>query len=255
VSQAVDKNGRAISAPKSTSDDCDNAMPEATVSRIGFDVIVFDLDGTLADTAPDLTAALNHALEIMGQPTVTAESVKHLCGDGARAMLTHGLAADATNEAQLAWGVALFLEHYEANLSKFTQIYDGLPTALEDLKNAGIALAICTNKPEALASKLIDELGWSGLFDVVVGGDSLPQRKPHAAPLLQAIERAGGGRAVFVGDSLVDAACGHAAGVPFIGVDFGFSNQLLTDSGGTRILGHYDELISLIATLESAATP
>jgi phosphoglycolate phosphatase len=248
VSQTVDRDNPALPVQKSTPGGCRDRGSEETVTRIGFDVVVFDLDGTLADTGPDLTAALNHALETMGHPTVTAESVKHLCGDGARAMLAHGLAADATTDAHLAWGVGLFLEHYEANLCKFTLIYDGLPTALEDLKNAGIALAICTNKPEALAAKLIEELGWSGLFDAIVGGDSLPHRKPNAAPLLKAIERAGGGRAVFVGDSLVDAACAQAAGVPFIGVDFGFSNQLATDQDGVRILGHYDELISLIAT-------
>jgi phosphoglycolate phosphatase len=215
-----------------------------------FDTVAFDLDGTLADTAPDLAAALNHSLTALGREPVPAESVRHLVGHGARALLRRGLAATGeASEELVERGFPLFLEYYEANICAGTRLYPGLESALGDLAVRGVALAICTNKQEALTHRLLDALGWQNRFDAVVGGDTLPVRKPDPAPLREAIRRAGGGRAAFVGDSIVDADTAHAAGIPFIAVSFGFSDRPVDELGADAVIDDYGELMGVLEGL------
>jgi len=208
------------------------------------DVLAFDLDGTLADTAPDLTASLNHALRILGRPGIPVESVRHLVGHGARALLRRGLAATGeASELLVEQGFPIFLEYYADHICEGTRPYDGLEEALDALDDHGIALAICTNKPEALARRLIEALGWSRRFRSIVGADTLPVRKPDPAPLREAIARAGGGRAVFVGDSITDADTARAASVPLIAVSFGFSDRPADQLGADAVIDRYDQLL------------
>ena len=220
------------------------------MSDIPFDVIAFDLDGTLADTAPDLAASLNHTLAALGRPTVPPESVYKLVGHGARALLRRGLGAsgDAPDEL-VERGFPIFIEYYAANICAGTKAYPGLEEALDALVAAGVRTAVCTNKPEGLTHTLLEALGWTGRFNAVVGGDTLPTRKPDPAMLFEAIARAGGGRAAFVGDSSVDAGTARATGLPFVAVSFGFADVPVSELGADAVIDHHSELIPALRSL------
>lgn len=215
-----------------------------------FDVVAFDLDGTLADTAPDLTAALNHALAKLGRPSIPAESVRHMVGHGARALLRQGLTATGgSSDALIETAFPIFLDHYEAHIADDTRPFPGVEAALDALDAQGVKLAICTNKLEGLATELVTALGWRGRFAAIVGGDTLPVRKPDPAPLFEAIARAGGGRAAYVGDSITDTDTARAAGLPCVAVTFGFSDRPPDQLGATLLIDHFDELIPALARL------
>lgn len=220
------------------------------MDKIALDVLAFDLDGTLADTAPDLTASLNHVLAHFGRPAIAAETVRKLVGHGARALLRRGLAATGESaEALVDEGLPIFLDYYTDHICEGTRPYDGLERALDVLADEGVALAICTNKPEKLTLQLVEALGWSDRFRAIVGADTLPVRKPDPAPLREAIARAGGGRAMFVGDSITDADTARAAGLPLIAVSFGFSDRPVEELGADAIIDHYDELLPALRRL------
>ena len=215
-----------------------------------FDTIIFDLDGTLADTAPDLAAALNHALGHLGRPPIPAESVRHLVGHGARALLRRGLSeTGGQTEALVDRGLAAFLEYYAANICVGTRPYPGLDEALDEAGSLGMRTGICTNKPAALTAALVAALGWEQRFACIVAGDTLPVRKPDPAPLREAIARAGGGRAVFVGDSIVDAETARAASLPFVAVRFGFSDRPVEALGADAIIDDYAGLLPALRRL------
>ncbi|MBC7506945.1 MAG: HAD hydrolase-like protein, partial [Sandarakinorhabdus sp.] len=164
--------------------------------------IVFDLDGTLVDTAPDLCAALNNALGVLGRPPVPAADVRHMVGHGARKLLERGLAASGVSTPELVEaGVPAFLSFYAAHIADGSRPYPGVETALDALAAAGCRLAICTNKPALLSAALVTALGWDGRFSANLGFDSVPAPKPDPGHLLAAIEAAGGDRTttVFVG--------------------------------------------------------
>jgi phosphoglycolate phosphatase len=215
-----------------------------------FDVVAFDLDGTLADTAPDLAGGLNHALAALGRPTVPPDSVRNLIGHGGRALLMRGLAASGeATEALVEEGFPIFLEHYAAHICDGTKLFPGIEEALFEVERAGAAVAVCTNKQEALTMKLFAALGWSHRFAAVVGGDTLPVRKPDPAPLFETIARAGGGRGVLVGDSITDADTARAAGVPFVAVSFGFSDRPVEALGADAVIHDFSELIAALHRL------
>ncbi|MES2497082.1 MAG: HAD-IA family hydrolase [Pseudomonadota bacterium] len=215
-----------------------------------FDVVAFDLDGTLADTAPDLTAALNHALGALGRPAVPAEDVRHMVGHGARALLQKGLAATGEmTEDLVEQGFPIFIAYYLDHIADGTQIFPGLNAALDQLAARGVKLAVCTNKAEGLARRCIDELGWANRFDALVGGDTLPVRKPDPAPLFEAIARCGGGRAAYVGDSITDTDTGRNANIPTVAVSFGFSDRPPEQLDATALIDHFDDLIPTLERL------
>ncbi|HEY0112019.1 MAG TPA: phosphoglycolate phosphatase [Allosphingosinicella sp.] len=220
------------------------------MSRFDFNVIAFDLDGTLADTAPDLAQALNRTLGSLGRPGVDPGEVRHLVGHGARALLRRGLATSGeANEALVEEGFPIFLDHYSRRICEGTRPYPGVEEALDALAGAGVAIAVCTNKPEGLTLQLLDALGWGRRFQAVVAGDTLAVRKPDPAPLLEAIARAGGGRAAFVGDSIVDADTARAAALPFVAVSFGFSDRPVDQLGADAVIGDYSELLPALLRL------
>ncbi|MFL6863021.1 MAG: phosphoglycolate phosphatase [Allosphingosinicella sp.] len=220
------------------------------MAPLPFDTIAFDLDGTLADTAPDLAAVLNHVLRELGRPQVPPDSVRHLVGHGARALLRRGLAQSGEAPEELVEaGFPLYLDYYAANICVGTRPYPGVEAALDGLKAQGARLAICTNKIERLTHLLLGALGWADRFDAVVGGDTLAVRKPDPAPLHEAIARAGGGRAAFVGDSITDADTARAAGLPFVAVSFGFSDRPARELGADALIDHFDALADALASL------
>jgi phosphoglycolate phosphatase len=211
-----------------------------------FDVVAFDLDGTLADTAPDLAAALNHTLARLGRPEVDPEAVRHLVGHGAKALLRRALGDD---QAGIARGLPIYLEFYADHICVGTSPYPAVEQAMDELAARGVKLAICTNKPERLTHLLVAALGWTGRFAGIVGADTLPVRKPDPLPLCEAIARAGGGRAVFIGDSIIDAETARAAGIPFVAVSFGFSDRPVESLGADAVIDGYDELIGTLERL------
>ena len=215
-----------------------------------FDTVAFDLDGTLADTAPDLAAALNHTLGRLGRPEVDPQSVRHLVGHGARALLRKALGGDDTLIEDV---LPIYLDFYAAHICVGTTLYPGLEDAMDALAARGVKLAICTNKPERLTHLLVDALGWRGRFAAIVGADTLAVRKPDPLPLLEAIARAGGAkdgrRAAFVGDSITDAETARAAGVPFVAVSFGFSDRPVEALGADAVIDDYAELIEVLERL------
>jgi phosphoglycolate phosphatase len=221
-----------------------------------FDTVVFDLDGTVADTAPDLAAALNRTLAALGRPQVPPDSVRSLIGHGARALLRRGLAASGDAPEELVErGYPILLDFYSAHICDGTRPYPGIEAALDRLRREGAAVALCTNKPERLALRLVEALGWSGRFRAVVGGDTLARRKPDPAPLLEAIARAGGGRAVLVGDSIVDAETARAAGIPFVAVSFGFSDRPVEALGADAVIDGFEALVPALGRLGQRLPP
>ncbi|MBC7520873.1 MAG: phosphoglycolate phosphatase [Sandarakinorhabdus sp.] len=214
--------------------------------------VVFDLDGTLVDTAPDLCAALNHALSVLGRPGVPAEDVRHMVGHGARKLLEKGLAATgAVSAALVEAGVVPFLDFYAANIAVGSRPYPGVEAALDALAAAGSRVAICTNKPVALSRALVSALGWDGRFAANLGFDSVPAPKPDPGHLWATITAAGGNAAttVFVGDSITDTSTAQAAGIPVVAVSFGFSDRPVAQLGADMVIDHYAELLPALRSL------
>lgn len=223
------------------------------MTDLNLDVLAFDLDGTLADTVPDLTVALNYTLAQIGRPIVDAQAVRSMVGHGVRALLRRSLAATGEqSEALVERAYPIFVDHYGRHLCVGTRAYEGVERTLDALAERNIALAICTNKPEDLSRRLIEALGWQDRFAAIVGGDTLTVRKPDPAPLFAAIDRAGGGRAVFVGDSITDVDTARAAALPVIAVSFGFSDRPANTLGADLVIDHFDELLPALCRLSSS---
>lgn len=207
------------------------------------DLVIFDLDGTLVDTSGDLIRATNHALVKVGERPVRPEALRNACGQGARALLHRALVENGTYAlALIDRAVPHLLEYYSRNIYEESVVYDGLEDVLVTLRAAGLGLVVCTNKPEKLARKLIEAVGWSALFDAVIGGDTAAEAKPSAVPLQMAMTLTRRSRPVMVGDSELDAMAAKAAGMPFIGVrlDDGFA---VTETLDTPIvIRNYREL-------------
>jgi phosphoglycolate phosphatase len=215
--------------------------------------IVFDLDGTLVDTAPDLHGALCHVLEQAGRATVTLNDVRAMVGDGARALIERGFAATGAPLSGAAFedAVRLFLDHYGDNVARMSRTFEGVEQVLAGLRQAGAALGVCTNKPQALTEALLAELALDEHFGAVVGGDALPVRKPdpaHLTATLAAMKRPGA-PAVMVGDSRNDVAAARGAGLPVILVSFGYTSSPVQELGGDRIIDHFGELPAALAAL------
>ena len=215
-----------------------------------FDVVAFDLDGTLAETAPDLTASLNHVLVELGRDPIAAESVRDMVGHGARALIRSGLAATGTvSETMVDEGFPIFLDYYGAHIADGSYAFPGVEKALDELAARGVALAICTNKVESLAVKFVDAMGWNDRFAAIIGGDTMPTNKPDPAPVREAIRRAGGGRAAFVGDSISDTGAARNAGIPCVALTFGFRDRPAEELGADALIDHFDQLIPALERL------
>ena len=216
--------------------------------------IVFDLDGTLIDTAPDLVESLNHTIAARDLAPVSYEDLTHLVGQGARIMIQR---AGALRGAPLADDevpalLDRFIAHYEASMPGKSHPYPGLVDALDRLKAAGFNLAVCTNKMERLAIPLIERLQLASYFSAIVGGDTFAFRKPDPAHIHATVERAGGmaGKALMVGDSVNDIMAARNGNIPSIAVPFGYSDVPVETLGASRVIGHFDELtVSLIEDL------
>jgi phosphoglycolate phosphatase len=220
--------------------------------------IVFDLDGTLVDTADDLAASLNHALGVLGRRSIDPASVRPMVGQGARALLQKGLAATGFVSGTLVEeGVGPFLEYYAANIAVYSRPYPVVEEVLGRLAARGDRLAICTNKPLALSMALVEALGWNGRFAALLGADSLPVRKPDPAHLLGTIAAAGGTweDSLFVGDSITDARTAEAARVPLVLVRHGYSTVPVDTLPAQAVIDGFHELESTIEQVQAMFTP
>ncbi len=209
-------------------------------------IVVFDLDGTLVDTAPDLVDTLNRMLAREGLEPVPFETARAMIGGGARPMLERGL---ATRGAPLAPGeldrlFEQFIAHYAGHIADRSRPFPGVEAALDRLAAEGCILAVCTNKLEWLSRWLLDALALSGRFAAICGQDTFSVKKPDPDILRKTILRAGGNprRALMVGDSAIDIALARAAGVPVIAVDFGYTDVPVSALKPDRIIGHFDLL-------------
>ena len=214
--------------------------------------IVFDLDGTLVDTAPDLTNALNDVLIRRGHAPVTGEAIRACVGHGARAMIEaalHRAGADGDIDRMLAE----FLVHYEANIAAESRPYPGAVAALETLAATGATLAVCTNKREHLSRKLLQELDLARYFVGLAGRDTFTVSKPDPGHLLGTIELAGGARrAVMVGDSDIDVTTANAARIPIVLARFGYGPPPRDGTCADAAIDHFDELHPLLESLLAA---
>lgn len=215
--------------------------------------VIFDLDGTLADTSGDLIAAANACFRGLGHgdlldPVADAATAFR----GGRAMLRLGFARlGAGGEAAVDREFPNLLAAYEADIDRHTMLYPGCADAVERLRVAGYAIGICTNKPEALAEILMTRLGVRDMFASLVGADTLPTRKPDPAPYVAAVERAGGtvARSVLIGDTETDRNTSRAVGVPSVLVTFGPDGRGVEALAPEALLDHYDELDLVVSRL------
>lgn len=216
-----------------------------------FDIVGFDLDGTLFDTSGDLTAAANHALALVGHPPLATASVVPMIGRGMLAMLQKALElADGHDPAEADRLYPELIRYYEANIAVTTAPYPGLLDAMDVLDAKRVKIAIVTNKLEYLAVQLVEELGLTHRFATVIGRDTFPDgAKPSAVPIRGMIERCGGGRAAFVGDSIYDTLAAKNAGIPSIAVSFGFLMQPVEELEADAVIDHYDELVPALERL------
>jgi len=208
--------------------------------------VVFDLDGTLVDSRADLAASVNHALRRLRLPELPAAVLAGYVGEGARMLVRRALGP--AHRDRLDEALALFLEHYGAHLLDATRPYPGIPAALEALAAAGTALSVLTNKPERLSRAILDGLGLASRFAAIVGGDSLPTRKPDPAGLehLRALARTAREATVLVGDSPIDVATAAAARTEFCGVLWGLAPDALRAAAPARLVARPDELVALV---------
>jgi len=220
-------------------------MPHRTQPLSGM-TVVFDLDGTLVNTAPDLQATLNHVLAAHGYTPVKPDITDALIGNGAKAMLRAGLGHQGTcpSERQLDDMFTLFLKHYSENIAVHSQPYEGCVMALDRLDQAGATLAVCTNKTQSLADQLLKTLNLHDRFACVIGADSVPDKKPDAGHILETLKQAKGDqkRAIMVGDSQTDERAARNAELPFLYVPFGYGPLNKDKSHISAVLDHYNHL-------------
>jgi len=212
--------------------------------------LVFDLDGTLIDSAADIHAAALATLEAEGLPPVTEAQSRSFIGNGTAVFVERLEQATSgrSEPRRLARMQARFLEIYE-NTHGQTQPYPGVPEALSALRRDGWRIGLCTNKPRAPVRVVLDHLGWSDTFDAIVGGDTLPVLKPDPAPLRAVIEALGGGPAVYVGDSEVDALTAQAAGVPFALFTLGYRKSPVAEIPHDRNFSDFADLPAIARAL------
>ena len=209
-------------------------------------LVVFDLDGTLIDTAHDLVASLNHTIGLAGLEPVTYGDLTYLVGHGGQVMIKRAFAMRGReiSDGELAEMLTAFVDHYAEAMPGVSTPFPGLAEAMDRLAGAGHRLAVCTNKTEGLARRLLEGLALTPRFAAITGGDTFAVRKPDAEHLLGTVRLAGADpkRTVMIGDSLNDMLVARNAGVPSIGVPFGYSDVPVADLDPSYVIAHFDEL-------------
>lgn len=215
--------------------------------------VVFDLDGTLVDTAPDLINALNFVLDREGLPPVPLHSARNMIGAGARKLIERGLEVEGrfAGVEDITRLTGDFIDYYAAHIAEFSRPFEGLEGALDDLQTQGYRFAVCTNKLEWLSKLLLDQLGLSSRFSAICGADTFGVSKPDPAILQQTVARAGGHLAstIMVGDADPDIGVARRAGIPVIGVEFGYTDVPIADLKPDHVINHMRELPAAVHSL------
>jgi phosphoglycolate phosphatase len=215
--------------------------------------VVFDLDGTLVDTAPDLINALNFILDREGLPPVPLHAARNMIGAGARKLIERGLELEGRTAgvADITRLTSDFVDYYAAHIADASRPFEGLEGALDELAGRGYRFAVCTNKLEWLSKLLLDRLGLSSRFAAICGADTFGVAKPDPAILQQTIARAGGqlSSAIMVGDAGPDIGVARRAGIPVIGVDFGYTEVPISELKPDRLISHMRELPAAVESL------
>jgi len=215
--------------------------------------LVFDLDGTLIDTAPDLIDTLNTVFAREGWPPVPYETARNMIGGGARMMITRGIAAEGIVLAptKLEQLFADFIAHYAEHVADRSRPFPGLIEALDSLASDGYRFAVCTNKLERLSVLLLKQLQLADRFAAICGQDTFGVQKPDPEVLRRTIAAAGGSltQAVMIGDSATDIRTARAAGIPVVAVDFGYSERPVSEFEPNCIISHFAQLPSAIAAI------
>ncbi len=215
--------------------------------------LIFDLDGTLVDTAPDLMAATNHALSLIDRSPVPEARFRHLVGHGALNLIKRAIAETGgpVSDETVKRLYDELLGYYGANIATQSKVFPGLLPLLDHAKSRGIAMGVCTNKVEHLSNKLLQEIGLASYFDAVVGGDTLRVMKPDVAPYNEVTRRLGvpSLSSLMFGDSETDIRTAQNVGVPVIAVSFGYTEKHVSDFNPTHVIDHYDEAWALISPL------
>ena len=216
--------------------------------------VIFDLDGTLADTSGDLIAAANACFVALGHgPVLDMQADQATAFAGGRAMLRLGFERLGVSdlEARIDEQFQTFIGYYGASIDRHTRVYDGAVQAVQRLLDADYRVGICTNKPEGLAEELMQRLGMRDMFGALIGADTLPVRKPDPAPYVETVHRAGGNvaRSVLIGDTVTDRETARAAGVPSVLVTFGPTGRDVAGLQPEALLDHYDDLFGVVEDL------
>src|SRR5713226_3059889 len=215
--------------------------------------VVFDLDGTLVDTAPDLIYALNFVLAREGLPPVPLHSARNMIGAGARRLIERGLELEGRTAGfeDITRLTNDFIDYYAAHIADVSRPFEGLEGALDDLSARGYRFAVCTNKLEWLSKLLLDQLGLSSRFSAICGADTFGVSKPDPAILRQTIARAGGelSSSIMVGDAGPDIGVARRAGIPVIAVEFGYTEVPIADLKPDRLINHMRELPAAVEGL------
>ncbi|HEY6816580.1 MAG TPA: HAD-IA family hydrolase [Croceibacterium sp.] len=218
-----------------------------------FQIVGFDLDGTLVDSNRDLAPAVNHALHRAGRPEIPPDATRKLIGGGARRMLERALelTGGAVPEAEFEALFGALLEHYEAHIADHTVPYPGCLETLDALAERGCKLAVLTNKIEVYSRKLLGALGMTDRFALILGGDTLGPGRAKPAPDMidTAILTCGGGRFAMIGDSSYDVRAAKNARVPVVALSFGYNDMPVAELGADAVIDHYDQLIGALETL------
>jgi phosphoglycolate phosphatase len=215
------------------------------------EALIFDLDGTLVDTAPDLTAATNHALSLIGRRPISLQEAKSLVGHGSRALIIRGceVTGGAVDDDTVKRLNVALLDYYADNIASHSVIFPGLIEILHKARDAKLKLGVCTNKVERLSHKLLAELKMADFFGAVVGGDTLPIMKPDPAPYREVAKRLGvdAANTIMFGDSETDILTAQNASVPVIAVTFGYTPQPVQTYNPTHVISHYDQAWPIIS--------
>jgi phosphoglycolate phosphatase len=215
--------------------------------------VIFDLDGTLVDTAPDLAGALNAVLTVEGFEPIQPAELRHLVGNGVRAMFEHALARSGgpVAPARMADMTDRFLVYYRANIARGSKPFPGVPETLDLLSNDGAGLGVCTNKRQDLTELLLNELKLTRHFPAVFGGGRTPYSKPDPRHVFEVVKALSGRRerAVLVGDSSVDVAAARAADIPVIAMSYGYTPVPVAELGADAVVDDFAALPEIISRL------
>jgi phosphoglycolate phosphatase len=214
--------------------------------------LVLDLDGTLVDTAPDLAQATNHVLAQHGRRAVTLDEIRSLVGLGARRLIRRGFALTGHELAddRVEPLFEQFVDYYAEHISEHSRPFPGVIALLERCREAGIKLAVCTNKQESLSLRLLADLGLSDYFSAIIGADTVGVAKPDPAPYREAVRRTGStvSASLMVGDSGTDVLLARAVGVPVIAVSFGYCDRPVAEFEPDHLVDHFDDIWPLVST-------